>query len=131
MARCAAGRPGNNLTMTVRRLRPYVPKRGDIVWTDFNPARGREQKGRRPGLIVSAEEFNRRSGLAYTVPITSKRKGYPIEVPIQAEHVRGAILTSHLRAIDWHTRSVEFIERCPEAALAETLGKIIAYLTTD
>lgn len=101
------------------------------MWTDFNPARGREQKGRRPALIVSAEEFNKRSGLAYSVPITSKRKGYPTEVPVHAEHVRGSILTSHLRAIDWQTRPIEFIERCSEAILAETLGKIIAYLTAD
>ena len=33
--------------------KPYIPKRGDIVWTDFNPAAGHEQMGKRPASVVS------------------------------------------------------------------------------
>src|SRR5438445_751038 len=32
----------------------YLPKAGDLIWTDFDPTRGREEAGRRPGLVVLA-----------------------------------------------------------------------------
>ena len=31
----------------------YIPKQGDIVFVDFNPTKGHEQKGYRPAIIVS------------------------------------------------------------------------------
>ncbi|EAA0246186.1 type II toxin-antitoxin system PemK/MazF family toxin, partial [Listeria monocytogenes] len=30
----------------------YIPKKGDIVWIDFDPAAGKEIQKRRPGLVV-------------------------------------------------------------------------------
>ena len=36
--------------------------RGDVVWADLNPARGREQAGLRPVVVISADVFNARSG---------------------------------------------------------------------
>ena len=36
----------------------YIPERGDIVWLNFNPQTGHEQKGKRPGLVISNETFN-------------------------------------------------------------------------
>mgnify|MGYP001612876495 CR=1 FL=1 len=106
----------------------YIPARGDIVWTNFDPARGREQKGDRTALVVSTRELNK-WGLAYIIPITSKQKGYPIEVPIRGGQVQGVALTSHLRAVDWRERSVRFIEYCPEDALLRVLGQIVSFLS--
>ena len=108
----------------------YIPARGDIIWTNFGPARGREQKGERPALVVSAQEFNK-WGIAYTIPITSRQKGYPVEVPVHGEHVQGVALTSHLRAIDWRERKVRFMEHCPEDALLQVLGQVVSFLTQD
>ena len=36
--------------------------RGDVVWADLDPARGREQAGRRPVVVLSEDVFNDRSG---------------------------------------------------------------------
>lgn len=110
------------------RASAYIPSRGDIVWMSFDPARGREQKGMRPALVVSAQELNK-WGLAYTVPITSKEKGYPVEVPIHGAYVEGVALTSHLRAVDWRERKIRFIERCPEDTILQVLGLISSFLT--
>ena len=33
--------------------RIYIPKKGDIVWIDFDPSVGKEIQKRRPGLVVS------------------------------------------------------------------------------
>ena len=36
----------------------YVPDRGDLVWLDFNPQTGHEQKGRRPAICISQKRYN-------------------------------------------------------------------------
>jgi len=55
-----------------------------------DPARdftGHEQIGRRPVLIVSADQFNRAAGgwwpLAVVVPLTTRDRGIALHVPIQ------------------------------------------------
>ena len=35
---------------------PYQPKSGDIIWLDFSPQAGHEQRGRRPELVVWGNE---------------------------------------------------------------------------
>ena len=36
-------------------------KRGDVVWAEFRPRSGSEQKGRRAGVVVSHDAFNVRA----------------------------------------------------------------------
>ncbi len=48
-------------------VKKYIPKRGDLVWMNFDPAAGHEQKGKRPALILSPESFNKVFGLALAV----------------------------------------------------------------
>lgn len=54
--------------------------RGDIVWAELSPTRGREQSGRRPVLVISHEVFNTRSGTIIALAITSQsqRAGFPL-----------------------------------------------------
>ena len=54
--------------------------RGDIVWADLNPVRGREQAGLRPVLVLSEDVFNEHSGTVIAVAITSQlqRAGFPL-----------------------------------------------------
>ena len=54
--------------------------RGDIVWADLNPVKGREQAGLRPVLILSEDVFNEHSGTVIAVAITSQpqRAGFPL-----------------------------------------------------
>ena len=44
----------------------YVPDRGDLVWLDFNPQAGHEQKGRRPAIRISQKRYNQKVGLEPT-----------------------------------------------------------------
>jgi len=41
--------------------------RGEIYWADLNPARGHEQAGYRPVLVISHDVFNFRSGTVKVV----------------------------------------------------------------
>ena len=60
--------------------------RGEIRWADLTPARGREQTGRRPVLIVSQDVFNERSGTVIAVALTSQpqRAGFPLTLELQS-----------------------------------------------
>jgi len=58
--------------------------RGDILWADLNPAKGHEQAGQRPVLILSPEVFNDRSGTVIAMALTSQpqRAGFPLTMQI-------------------------------------------------
>lgn len=52
-----------------------------VVEANLDPAAGSEEKGRRPVLIVSNEEFNQAMPNVTVLPLTStKRRLYPSEV---------------------------------------------------
>lgn len=59
--------------------------RGEIRWTDLNPAKGREQSGTCPVLILSHDVFNERSGTVITVAVTSQpqRAGFPLTLELK------------------------------------------------
>jgi mRNA interferase MazF len=108
---------------------PYCPEVGDLVWIEFDPQQGREQRGRRPALVLTPRRYNRRSGLCVLCPITSQQKGYPFEVAIPAGHpVAGAILSDQVKSLSWQRRGAAFVGRAPAAVLDEARGKIKALL---
>jgi mRNA interferase MazF len=89
--------------------RPYTPDAGDLIWTDFDPTRGREQAGRRPALVVSSAALNENTGLALVCPITSRVRPFPSSVVLpDGLPVAGEILVSHIRSIDTEARPVRF-----------------------
>lgn len=107
----------------------YIPKRGDIVWTDFDPAAGHEQMGKRPAFIVSTEPFNKKMLLALVAPITSRVRGHAFEVHLQSEKVQGVILCQQIKMIDFVERGIQFIEKAPEDVTIEVLARIKAIIT--
>ena len=77
---------------------------------DFEPHRGHEQGGRRPGVVLSRKRYNRLTGLAICCPITSQAKGYPMEYPLpEGLPVVGVVLTDQIRNLAWRERNADFI----------------------
>lgn len=112
------------------KTKAYVPVRGDIVWINFNPQSGHEQKGRRPALVLSPEEYNKKVGLAIFCPVTNQVKGYPFEVLIPEKmKVLGVILADQVKSLDWKTRNTELICRIPEEVTKIVLERIYTLLT--
>ncbi len=103
---------------------PYIPERGHIVWLNFNPQIGHEQKGRRPALVISHKAYNEKVGLAVFCPITSQTKGYPFEVIIDLKRIKGAVLSDHVKNLDWKLRDIEYIERIDSDTLDSVIEKI-------
>ncbi|HRS02465.1 MAG TPA: endoribonuclease MazF, partial [Bacteroidota bacterium] len=90
----------------------YIPDRGDIVWLEFNPQSGHEQKGRRPAIVLSPYEYNLKVGLALFCPITSQVKGYPFEVSLPERFpINGVIISDQIKSLDWKVRNAEFIAK--------------------
>jgi len=102
----------------------YIPERGDIVWLDFNPQLGHEQRGRRPALTLSFKAYNGKIGLALFCPITSKIKGYPFEVELELKKIKGSVLSDQIKSLDWRERNIEFIEKIGDKKMEEVIEKI-------
>jgi mRNA interferase MazF len=98
--------------------------RGEIRWADLNPARGREQAGLRPVLIISHDVFNERSGTVIAMAITSQvqRAGFPLTLELKSEKLpkRSWVKISQIR-----TLSVERIGKRIDRASPEELVQVI------
>jgi len=102
----------------------YIPDRGDIIWLDFDPQTGHEQKGRRPAIVLSPQLYNEKTNLAILCPITSRVKGYPFEVQIKGKKVQGVSLSDQVKNMDWKVRNAEFIEKISKTAFNEITENI-------
>lgn len=98
--------------------------RGDIRWADLNPARGSEQGGLRPVLILSHDVFNARSGTVIAVAITSRpqRAGFPLTFQLSSPALpkQSWVKISQIR-----TLSVERIGKKLSEATPEELAQVI------
>jgi mRNA interferase MazF len=106
--------------------------RGDVVWAQLDPTRGREQAGRRPVLVISHDIFNERSGTVIAMAITSQaqKAGFPLTVELMSG---GLPKRSWVKIGQVRTLSVERLKRrigrvSPEELLrvVEGLNEIIA-----
>ena len=103
----------------------YIPRRGEVVWISLNPQAGHEQSGRRPALVLSAQNYNGKTGLAVLCPVTNQVKGYPFEVLVPSDlPVSGAILSDQVKSLDWRTRNAELICTLPIEVISEVLQKL-------
>ena len=106
----------------------YSPERGDIVWLNFNPQTGHEQKGKRPAIVISPKEYNEKTGLGLFCPITSKIKDYPFEVKIDNEKTNGVVLSDQIKSLDWKAREIKFIAKTTSEKIEEIINKISVLL---
>lgn len=115
-----AERPGKN---------QYIPERGDLVWTDFDPATGHEQMGNQPALVLSPAVFNKKILLVLVVPVTSRVRGHGFEVTLTGEKISGAVLCHQIKTIDFVENGLKFAEKAPASVVSEALAKVRAIVT--
>lgn len=88
----------------------YIPERGDVVWLNFTPQSGHEQRGKRPALVLSPKIYNEKTSLCICLPITSKVKGYPFEVALpETLEVQGVVLSDQVKSLDFISREASYI----------------------
>ena len=81
-----------------------LPRRGELWLADLQPTKGHEQTGRRPVLIVSANEFNfGPATLVFALPLTRTERQIPFHIAVDPPEgglkARSFILCDSLRSI--------------------------------
>lgn len=99
----------------------YKAAQGDLIWLDFNPQTGHEQKGHRPALIVSNNDANRfLDPMAFVCPVTSTDRRYPTHIGLDGRtKLGGFVMCEQMRAVDLRARNAEFAERLPRELMNE------------
>jgi len=93
---------------------------GDIIKINFSPSKGHEQKGYRPGLVISdpitQKELN---GIVTVVPITNSSSTFFARVNLDEFKIetKGDILMDQVKVLDLSEREYEFIEKAPKEVL--------------
>jgi mRNA interferase MazF len=102
-----------------------APETGDLIWLSFTPQAGREQAGRRPGLVLSPRSYNAKVGLCLVCPVTHHAKGYAFEVALpEGLPVQGVVLADHIKSADWQERGSDHIGTVPAEVLHEVRAKL-------
>lgn len=95
---------------------------GDIIKINFSPSKGHEQRGYRPGLIISdpitQKELN---GIVTVAPITNSISTFFIRVNLDKYNIqtKGDILMDQIKVLNLSERQYEFIEKAPKEALSK------------
>jgi mRNA interferase MazF len=101
-----------------------VLRRGDVVWAHLGQARGSEQKGHWPVLVLSRTSFNRRSGTVVTAALTSRKPGagYPLTVELESS---GLPRRSWVRNHQIRTLSVDRLGKKITSVSPEELASVV------
>jgi len=102
-------------------------RRGDIYLVSLDPTEGREQRGSRPVVIVSPNEFNEVTRLPIACPITSggdfaRRIGFA--VPITGIKTTGVVRCDQPRVLDLGSRNARKVDSLPVSIMDEVLAKL-------
>lgn len=55
--------------------------RGTVVWVDLDPARGREQAGNRPAVVIASDDYlDSVPELVIVIPVTTRNRNWPHHV---------------------------------------------------
>lgn len=108
--------------------RNYIPKKGDIVWIDFDPLIRNEIQKKCLGLVVSRYGFNRKTMSAVICPITSTIKNLPTHYSLPEDlDTNGQVIISQLKSLDFKERKLKKVENLPLQDMAK-IDQIIQYI---
>ncbi len=103
----------------------YLPDRRDVVWLDFEPAKGREIGKYRPALVLTSKEYNQKTGLLICCPISTSIRGGSTEVALPGLEHPSVIAAGLVQTLSWRDRNIRKITRAPKRAYRETLLRLL------
>ena len=96
-------------------VKKFIPQKGDIIMLDFNPAKGHEQKGYRPAIVVSHHFFNEHTNMVMVCPISSNTKAFPTHYTLfESKKIKGAVFCEHIKSVDYKKRNIKFVEHASD-----------------
>lgn len=110
----------------------YIPEQGDIVFLQFDPQAGHEQRGKRPALVVSSNTYNKFTKIAMVCPITNTNRNFPLHVALDRRtKITGVIMCEQVKALDIHARDVSFYEKAPKEIVEEVVDILIGFVEIE
>jgi len=103
------------------------PRRGEIYWVDWSPARGSEQAGRRPALVVQGDAGNLSPTYPNTIVVAVSTHGrdIPLHVRLPAGRIKGLGKTSFVKCEQIMTVAKERLSPTPLGRVDErVLGEV-------
>ena len=104
-------------------------QQGAIVWLDLDPQSGHEQKGRRPVVVVSNNDFHliTNNKLAMICPITNTRRNHIFHIELDSQtSSTGFVMCEQAKVLDITTRNYKPIELIPHNILGKVLDRVRA-----
>ena len=98
-----------------------------IFDVDLEPTKGREQRGRRPVIVVTTAEFNRHNApIVCPILVGRVRKAQGLRrVPFRCRYkTDGVVLCNQPRVLDISARRGKRIERAPDSVVDEVLAAL-------
>jgi len=84
--------------MDIQRVKP---KRGEVWWVNFNPARGTEIQKNRPAVVLSIDLSNKYLRRQQVIPFTSNvSKVYSGECLVVVQSQECKAMTDQIRTVD-------------------------------
>jgi mRNA interferase ChpB len=103
-------------------------RRGDIYMVDLEPTLGKAQRGHRPVVIVSPDDFNAATQLPIVLPITNggdfaRRLGF--SVLLEGTKTTGVVRCDQPGVLDMKVRNGRKVESLPPAVMVEVLARVV------
>lgn len=109
-------------------------KQREIWYADLDPARGSEQRGNRPVVIISGDLLNEYLKIVIACPLTSKIKNYKGNLILEPSEQNGLqdkseVMTFHIRSISKErlVRKTGSISEGELAGIKQGLDDILRY----
>lgn len=110
----------------------FIPAKGDIIKLSFDPQSGHEQKGWRPGLVLSNFTFNNATGIALICPITNTKRNFPFHVLLPKElDITGVVMVEQVKSLDYSIRNAKYVTQMPHDFMDEVMAIHAAIFQED
>ena len=107
----------------------YIPEQGDILFIEFTPQAGHEQKGKRPAIVVSNYSFNKFTKLAMVCPITNTDRDFPLHVRLDEQtKTTGVIMCEQVKSLDIYARNASYSEKAPNDIIEEVIDIVFGFI---
>jgi mRNA interferase MazF len=106
-----------------------APRRGEVYFLDFSPAKGSEMRGPHPALIIQNDVGNRASRLTIVAAITSNLRAARLPVCVQVSPAdsglsrESVVNLGHIYTVD-KSRLRQLVGRLPDS-LMEQMDKAL------